>query len=73
MRDKMNETFLGIVLDAEVDFVRFFENPLEVELHYKDGSMGVIRYDGQTNDWHFAGSYGDPCCNGGSVLSGREC
>jgi len=41
----MHESLVNLVLDEEVDFVRFSKNndELFVELHYKDGTLAFAR------------------------------
>ncbi len=66
----MDQSFFDIVLDTEVDYVRF-SGPDSAEVTYLDGSVGYIgRYHGR---WHFADDRGCLAINGGSALTGREC
>lgn len=69
--DFNNDMFLSIVLDDEVEHVKFI-NTDYVEVYYKDGSIGYLHY--HNGRWTFGTDFdgGDYAVLGGSVLTGRE-
>jgi hypothetical protein len=64
----MHESFFDLVLDIEVESVRFLARGI-IELSYCDGSYGLW-YEGNDKKWHPS----DTCSvvDSGSVLTGRE-
>jgi len=49
----MNSSFYNIVLDKEVDYVKFFSTDY-AEVTYKDSTVAVIKCD-PSRQWHFMG------------------
>jgi hypothetical protein len=56
MVDKMNESFLDLVLDDTVDFVEFIDAECFM-VTYNDGGVNVVRWF-DDNQWHITGSKG---------------
>ena len=66
----MQNTFLNLVLDNEVESIRFVSPDL-CELHYRDGSEGLIRRR-YGDKWSFVCDRLDYATLGGSCMTGRE-